>query len=286
MFQQGRRWIGVPVAVVRKYGDDRTGRHVTILAYYGFFSLFPALLALVTILGFVLQGHPALREQVAGSALANFPIVGATIASSVGRGLSGNTFALVIGLAGAVWAGMGMAQAAQNAMNDVWAVARVEQPGFLAKRARSMLALTMIAAFTLASTAVAQLVVLVSAGIAASAGFVVASLLLNTVVFMVAFRVLTVKSLSWRTVLPGALFSAAVYTTLQLLGGLFVSRTISGASETYGTFAVVIGLLSWIFFISQVTMLGAQINVVLHHHLWPRSLFTEPATEDGPEGAP
>ena len=79
--------------------------------------------------------------------------------------------------------------------------------------------------------------------------------------------------------LPGAAFAGTAYVILQTAGGLYVERTINGASDTYGTFAVVIGLLTWIFLIAQVLVLGAEVNTVVSGRLWPRSLFGEAATE-------
>src|SRR5688500_12704145 len=56
-FQQRHRWLAFPVAVVKKFGEDQGGQRAALLAYYGFFSLFPLLLVAVTVLGFVLQGR-------------------------------------------------------------------------------------------------------------------------------------------------------------------------------------------------------------------------------------
>src|SRR5690606_25641135 len=52
-----------------------------------------------------------------------------------------------------------------------------------------------------------------------------------------------------------------------------------GASDTYGTFAIVIGLLSWIFLIARILVMGAEINVVVARRIYPRSLFGDPATQ-------
>jgi uncharacterized BrkB/YihY/UPF0761 family membrane protein len=48
------------------------------------------------------------------------------------------------------------------------------------------------------------------------------------------------------------------------------------ASATYGTFALVIGLLSWLYLASTVTLLAAELNVVRSRRLWPRSLAPPP----------
>jgi membrane protein len=278
LFQQRNRALSFVVGVVKKFGDDRAGRLAALIAYYGFFSIFPAMLALVTVLGFLLEDNLQLRTDIADSALAQFPIVGDSIAESISSPLAGNTFALVIGLAGAVWAGMGMVQACQDAMNEVWDVERSDYPNFFLKRVRSVIMLLLIVVLLVVSTGVAQLVALIGVGVLASIALVLATVVLNVGVFMLAYRVLTVADLSWRQVWRGGVVGGVAYTAVQSLGGLYVDRVLNGASETYGTFAVVIGLLSWIFLIAQVVMLGAEINVVADRRMWPRSLFTEPAT--------
>jgi membrane protein len=83
-FQQRHRWAGFPLAVIYKYVDD-SGRYLAaLIAYYGFVSLFPLLLLLSTGLGFVLSGHPAVQQQVLGSALHQFPVVGAQLGDAIG----------------------------------------------------------------------------------------------------------------------------------------------------------------------------------------------------------
>jgi YihY family inner membrane protein len=278
LFQQRTRGVRFGVGVVRKFSDDRAGRLAALIAYYGFFSVFPALLALVTVLGFVLEDDPGLRADIADSALGQFPIIGDQIASSVADPLTGSPLALIIGLGGALWAGMGMVQACQDAMNEVWAVERADYPSFIGKRIRSLVMLAAMGVLVVSSTGATQLVNVVAPGALAAAGLLVASVALNLLVFMVAYRVLTVADVGWRTVLPGAGFAAVAYTALQYVGGLYVGRTLDGASATYGTFAVVIGLLSWIFLIAQMMVLGAEINVVAARRIWPRSLFGDPVT--------
>ena len=65
-FQRRWRWAGFPLAVVYKFADDQGSYLAALIAYYGFLSLFPLFLLLVTILGFVLQDDPELQEQAPG----------------------------------------------------------------------------------------------------------------------------------------------------------------------------------------------------------------------------
>ncbi len=102
---------------------------------------------------------------------------------------------------------------------------------------------------------------------------------MNFVLFMLSFRILTSENLTWGDVLPGAVVGAVAWTALLALGGYYVSHQLQGASEVYGTFAVVIGLLAWIFIGAQVTLLAAEVNVVRKRGLWPRSLVQPPFTD-------
>ena len=68
--------LAVPVAVVKKFGDDQGGGLAALVAYYSFFSLFPLLLVFVTVLGYVLQGNADLQKSVEKSVLDQLPVIG------------------------------------------------------------------------------------------------------------------------------------------------------------------------------------------------------------------
>ena len=278
-FQQRHTWAAFPFAVVKKYGDDQGGHLATLIAYYGFFSVFPLMLVFVSVLGIVLADRPDLQQKIIDSALAQFPIVGPTIAREVDA-ITGNAVALTIGILTALWAGLGVVQAAQNAMNQVWDVPRKDWPNFLTSRLRSLLMLVVLGTTIVASTFLTGLATAGGAhGFFLRGSQVVLSMLFNLALFLLIYRVLTRLRLRWRDVLPGAVVAAMLWTALQFLGGLYVSRTIKGATNLYGTFALVIGLLVWIHLAGRLTLYCAEINVVLVRRLWPRSLTQPPLTE-------
>ena len=103
--------------------------------------------------------------------------------------------------------------------------------------------------------------------------------MLNLLAYAVAFQVLTVKRLSVREVLPGAILGAVLWTVLQTVGGYYVTHVVAKAQPLYGSFAVVIGLLAWIALGAQASLYAAEVNVVRAAHLWPRSLTGPPSTE-------
>src|SRR5690349_13540864 len=99
-----------PYAVIKKFGDDQAGYLAALIAYYGFFSLFPLLLVFVSILGFVLHGNPSLQDQILNSALRNFPVIGPEITRNI-HSVRGSGATLIIGALGTLWAGLGVTQA-------------------------------------------------------------------------------------------------------------------------------------------------------------------------------
>jgi membrane protein len=278
-YQRTRPWLAFLLATLKKFREDEAGNLAALISYYAFFSLFPLLLALVTILGFVLEGNPDLQRRIVDSALARFPVVGDQIRSNIGS-LGGNWWALLVGLTGALWAGMGAIDAAQHAMNSVWDLPIRERPKFIARKLRSLLMLAVIGSglfLTAGSSVVAN-----AADSTGATGRIVAPLLstvVNIGVFAAAFRILTERDLRWSDVAPGAGVAGAAATLFQVAGSFIIARYLRGASQTYGAFAVVIGLLSWLHLQAQVTLFAAEINVVRARRLWPRSLDAEELTE-------
>ena len=114
--------LGFPIAVIYKFFEDQGPYLAALITYYGFLSLFPLLLLLASVLGFVLQDDPELQERILDSTLSQFPIIGQQLAEP--QGLRGSTVAVVVGGLVALYGAMGVAQALQNAVNVSWAVPR------------------------------------------------------------------------------------------------------------------------------------------------------------------
>ena len=74
--------------------------------------------------------------------------------------------------------------------------------------------------------------------------------------------------------MPGAITAAVFWQLLQLFGTAYVGNVVKGAGATYGVFALVLGLLAWIFLAAVGVVLSAEINVVRTKRLYPRSLMT------------
>jgi membrane protein len=282
-FQQSHPVLGFPLAVNRKYSDDRGGYLTATVTYYGFFSIFPLLLVLTTILGFVFHGNPHLQQEIVDSALGQFPIVGTELKSG---SLTGSTVALVVGLVAALWAGMGAVLAAGYAIDRIWGLPPARRPSFVHARLHALLLLAVIGGGLLATTALS------GAGTAGARyglewklASTLLSIALDFVLFWIAFQVLATLDIPWSDLWAGALTAAVGYEALQLLGGYYIGRVLENAANVYGTFALVIGLLSFIYLAVHVTLLGAEVNVVAARRLWPQSLL-RPGDGDEPPVEP
>jgi membrane protein len=278
--QRAHPALAFPFAVVKKFGDDRASQLAALIAYYGFFSLFPLLLVFATVAAFVLDGDPDLQGRLIDSVLEQFPVVGTSIGKVIDDSveqLSGSPLALTVGLVGALWTGTAVVATAQQSMDDIWDVPRAERPGLIGRIVRAFLLLFVFAASIVLSTFLAGTGTETGWGsVVLRAISLVGLTLVSLAVFAFAFRVLTVASVSWRQVLPGAVVAAVGWTALLLVGRWIVDRQIGQASAVYGLFATVIGLLAWIYLAAQLFLLAGEVNVVLARRLWPRSLAPPP----------
>jgi YihY family inner membrane protein len=269
---QGRRpWTAVPVAAAKKFGEDKAGNLAGLIAYYGFFSLFPLLLVLVTVLGFVLSGNEDMQRDVLDSALAQFPVVGDQLRESTGK-LDTSGFAFAAGALSALWAGTGVVQAAQDAMHEVWDIPFRRRPNFFVTIVRSFGLLVVIGAGIVLTAGLTGAVGAVGTNLPTKVAGIVLGAVLNVAIFLLAFRVLTIAETSLRDLLPGAVVAGLAWMALQLTGGYLLNHQVKEASQTYGAFAVVIGMLWWLYLQAQVLLFAAELNVVLTRRLWPRSL--------------
>lgn len=278
-FQRRHRAAALPVAVLYKYLDDYGGYLAALITYYAFVSIFPLLLLFSTILGWLLVGHPAWQQHVVSSALSEFPVVGAQLSQP--RRIGGGAAGLIVGLLGALYGGLGVAQAFQYAMNTAWAVPRNSRPNPLAGRLRSLLLVTtgglVLLATTLLSTFGSSSAG--SLGIALRVLAIAGAMVLNATAFVIAFQVATPRPLTWQEVAPGAIAAAVIWQLLQSFGVVYVSHVVRHSSETNGVFAVVLGMLAFLYLTAVSVVFCVELNAVRVDRLHPRALMT-PFTDD------
>lgn len=276
-FQQRRPAAGFPLAVIYKFADDQGNYLAALITYYAFLAIFPLLLLASSILGFVLQGNPELQQQILESALRQFPIIG----DQLGRpeGLTGSATAVAIGIIGLLYGAMGVAQATQNAMNIAWAVPRHRRPNPLTARARSLLLLGTAGLGILGTTVLSSLGSSADAfstriGIGLRLLVWLLSVALNATIFALLFQLATTHRHRFTESVPGAVSAAVLWQLLQLIGAAYVGHVLRNADATNGVFALVLGMIAWIYLGAMTIVLGVEINVVRARKLYPRALLT------------
>lgn len=276
-FQRKHRVVGFPLAVIYKFVDDQGGYLAALIAYYAFVSLFPLLLLGSTVLGTVLAGNPELQQQILDSALDQIPLLGPDLGDP--ENIGGGAIGLIVGFLGSLYGGLGVAVAMQNATNTAWAVPKNLRPDPIFARVRGLALLTTVGLAVLVITAVN---VVRSAGYFGRVSGVVvfvAMVLLNIAVFVVAFRLATARPLTLFDVLPGAVAAGVIWQVLQTFGGVYIKYVVSRASVTNGVFAVVLGVLAFMYVAAILIVVCVEINVVRVGKLYPRALLT-PFTDD------
>ncbi len=276
-FQQRHSLLGFPFAVFQKFGNDQAGGKAGLIAYYGLFALFPLLLLLTTILGYLLQGNERLQENLIDSALGNFPIIGPEIQSHT-HPLTGSPIAIVVGCLLLLYGALGLGFATQNAMNKVWNIPYVRWPSFVFRYLRGLGIIGLLALSTIGSTVLTGFATLVSHTGQSRVFLVMGSLVINFFLILIGFRVMTADPLRWRDVWFGAALAAVFWQALQLIGSWYIGRELQHSTATYGFFGVVLVLLAWIYLGAQMFLLAAEVNVVQRYRLWPRSMTQPPLT--------
>jgi YihY family inner membrane protein len=275
--QKRTRASAVTVATLMKFGEDHSANYAAMIAFWAFFSIVPLLLVLVTTLGWVLPASS--KESVLNHVAGLFPLLDAHAVSA----LSGSAWALIVGLLTALWSGLGVVRTLEYALDSVWDVPAREQPGLLTRVARSLAVLATIGLGLVIATLLSGIVTStangVNLGAAGRVGGYLVTAVLDVGLIVATFRILTTRDVATRDLLPGALLAGVVFLILQAASAMIISNHLKNAQSTYGHFATVITILWWFYLQSLLTMVAAQLNVVLRDHLYPRSLVDAPQTE-------
>lgn len=256
------RKADVAVQTIEGFRKHRSGRNAALIAHFGFLSVFPLLVVLTTVLGFVLQSHTNLQRDIIDSALAQLPFIGKQIATDPSK-LHGDPFVLVIGLVASLWGGMKAFVAVHTALDDI-----VEQPlddrsNLFITRLRALLGMAYIGGAQVGAAILAGLATVTGVMILGKVLLAIGTIAIDAGVLALSYRWLRTTRPAWRTVMPGAITGGVLFAALQLVGVAIVGRAIAKASPVYGDFASVIGLLTWLSLHAIIAIGGAELNEAL-----------------------
>jgi uncharacterized BrkB/YihY/UPF0761 family membrane protein len=268
-WQRRVRWAGVPYAVVKKFGDDNANLQVLALAWYGFTAIFPLLLVVVTVLGFI--GQKSLGTGVIDT-LHKFPVLGSSFNPQDPSSLHGSTVGLVVGLLGLLYGAQGVTQTAQQAMATVWNIPQTNATGFLPRLGRSLAGLALIGGAFLINALLSTYATGGTSNYAIRVPALAGLLVINSALYLATFTVLTAKVVSTRGLWPGAILGGIGFTALFTVGTGLLTHQLKNASGTYGTFGGVIGIVAILLLLAKLSMYAAELNPVLSRSLYPRAL--------------
>ena len=277
--QRRRAILGFPYAVGKRYTEDHGGWLGSLVAYYGFFSLYPLVVSFATVATWLFKDEPDTLQRVLEALWSKLPFVsddlfGASVQDKV-QDLSGQKWVLVLSLLVALWGGAGVVRVLQDTVNTIWGVPRYRRPGFAAKLLRGMVVFALLGAGIVGTAVVAGITVAVDLPIVAAVGAAVANVALATGIALVFYHLVIGTPVETRALLPGALITAVGAYAMTLLGGLYVQHVIARMTGLYGPFASTIGLFAYVSLIVQIFVIGTEVNVVRAKHLWPRAMAPE-----------
>jgi membrane protein len=264
-------WFAILKRTGKQFGEDKLTTWAAALTYYAILSIFPALLALVSILG--LLGQSAIQPLIDNlGAVAPGPAKDILESSLQGlqktSGAAGLTF--VIGLATAIWSASGYIGAFMDAANNVWDVPE-GRPFW--KKIPLRIGLTIVMLVLLAASA---LMVVFTGPVAEQAGNVlglgdtfvsvwgivkwpVLVLLVSFMISLLYFLAPNVKQPGFPWVTPGGLLAVLLWIVASVLFGIYVSQ-FGSYNKTYGSLGGLIVFLIWLWITNIVILLGAEFN--------------------------
>lgn len=254
------RWHAFDVFAEMMDGWRRhlSGRNASVLAFFTFLSIFPLMLAAVTILGFVLQDNEDLQQRIIDGAASEIPVIGEQLSEDP-TAIKGSVWALVIGLGGALWSSTKAFVGLQGALDDTWEIPVDDRAGMPAQRGKALLGLMIIGASQIGSIVIASIVSEAGLPAISNIALLAANVVINILVIAAMYRFLTSYSPTWNDVWLGAVIAGIVFTILQNFGTTLVKR-FADSSEAYATINTVIGLITWLGLIGITVIMCAELN--------------------------
>ena len=270
--------IGFPVAVAKRYGEDHGGWLGSLIAYYGFFSLYPLLVVFVTLATWVLDDRPTALQRVLEALWSKLPFVTDELSAGVNQqvqNLAGQGWVLGVSLIVALWGCVGVVRVLQDTVNTIWGVPRYRRPRFFSKLLRGLAVVGLLGIGVVGTAIVAGITVAVDLPLVAAFGAAVANIVLAGAIAIGVYHLVIGTSVRTAEVLPGALITAVGVYVITLLGGLYVKHVVARMSGIYGPFASTIGLLAYVSLTVQIFVVATEVSVVRARRLWPRTLTSD-----------
>lgn len=277
-----------------EYKQDETEQLGAALAYYAVFSIFPLLLLLLAIMGFVLGSEADVQQQIMSAIAANFsPQLSTSLSEALNVVKESAGTATAVGLVTLLLGASGVFQQLDRTFNKIWGIKPKPQKGGIVETITTtvreklfsfgmVLAVGFLLLVSLALTGITNALLSVFADIpviGGAGGFLfglAVTLALNALIFALLFKFLPDTTVHWSDVWLAAFLTAVVWEIAKRLLALYIER--SAFATAYGAVGSLLVLMAWIYFSSQVLFLGAEFSQVYARRRGSRANQQESAT--------
>jgi YihY family inner membrane protein len=270
-FQQSHPSVAFVYAVIKKYGDDNGSYLAALITYYGFLSLFPLLLVLVTVLQLAFDNNPDVQRQVAQTINNYLPLMGKDVQSNISSSHK-TGIGLLVGTLITLYGARGAADTLRYVMDTVWHIPKQTRSGFPKNLLKSLSIMGIGALGFIAAVGASVATSALGSAWWVEVLFNIAGFSIVSATLLWAFRAAASHKLPYRHLVAGSVCAGLLSQLLLTFGSLILASQIRSFDTLYGTFAVVLGLLVWIYLLAQVLVYAAEVNTVIAYRLWPRGL--------------
>jgi membrane protein len=248
-------WLDAVLSVTERFGDIGGGPLASSIALAAFVSLFPLLLVIIAVLGFLSSGDSGFASDLVRD-LGLRGKAADTVQDAIATAEESRQAASIIGLAGLLWSGLGVVGSLQTALNAVW---QVKGRG-LSDRLVAFRWLLGAGALFLATAALGPLLRVLPGPVKPLS--ILLGLVLSTALFLWTYTSLGNSHVGWRAHLPGAVLVALGFEVLKAVGAVYVPRAVASSSALYGSLGVVFAVLAWLLLYGRLIVYGAVVNVL------------------------
>ena len=271
-FSRNTRSLSFPIAVIKKYSDDKGGYQAALLTYYGFLTLFPAILISITLVRWLLQNDSQLKQRIVTSITNYFPLIGPDLQQNL-TGFSRTGLPLLIGVAVLIYGLRGAADVYRHTVNNIWQVPQKDRSGFWPALGRSSIIIAIAGTGFIGSAILTSFATAARHDIWLRLLFLSGSAIIIFGCFVWATRIALNRQTRRRELWVGAASITVGLILLQTVGRYLLSHELKNLNDLYGAFAAVLGFFFLIYIQSQIIVYSMEISSVWALKQWPRKLL-------------
>ncbi len=247
------------------------------LSYYALFSLFPLVLVMISVVGFLIRSQDA-YQTVFRFIYEVIPVSQSLIERNLNIILARRATLGLIGLVGALWSASGFFTTLVRNINRAWQGIKPRDLIRTRLMALAMIGVTiLLLALSLAPAAISDLVrwinehLPVNIRLEDTAVWPLLTVLMPAgftyLLFIALYRWIPNTNVHWKACLWGALWSSLAWELTKYGFGIYISNRMADYELVYGSLATVLGLMLYIFLCSNIILLGAHLTATIDQRL-------------------